>query len=383
VRVVHISTFHQPLDVRIFQKECRTLARAGHEVHLIIRDPKDSERDGVRFHAVARNDDQGKAGRIWSRLSGAYRIARSLKAELYHFHDPELIPVGLLLRLRGHKVLYDVHENAPDEALSLYHHSPVKAQVRSKMLAVLDALAMRFLSGFVCATPAIARRFPSKRTELVQNFPIQSEYVLPAEAIPYAERPLQIIYTGILSTIRSIREIVGAMALLPESLSSARLVLAGTFESPALEEEVRQMPGWERVDYLGWQSREQVAQLLAASRVGLVLYYPLRDHLEAQPNKLFEYMAAGIPSVASNFPFWREIVDSVCGGQVADPEDSASIAQAITWLLEHPEKAEAMGKRGQEAVRKRFNWEQEARKLLDFYEGLSPSAVGLAAKPKP
>jgi glycosyltransferase involved in cell wall biosynthesis len=371
LRVAHLSSFHPPLDVRIFQKECRTLARAGYDVHLIIRDPKTDRRDGVRFHALVRADEKGRVARVWNRLSSAYRIARSLESRVYHFHESELIPVGLLLRLGGAEVVYDVHEDAPREAISLNRGHPLKGRLRALAISALEAVARVALSGFVCATPAIARRFPGGKAVLVQNFPVMGEYDFSDAAPPLSRRPLRVIYVGGISEIRGVREMVRAMALLPEPLSEARLVIAGEFKDPALEAEVRALPGWERVDYLGWQTREQVAGLLAGSRVGLVLYYPLRDHLEAQPNKLFEYMAAGIPSVSSDFPYWREIVDPVRCGVPADPRDPRSIAGAIARLLEDPGEAEAMGRRGREAVRERFNWESESRKLVAFYEKLT------------
>lgn len=368
VRVVHLSSFHQPLDVRIFYKECRTLAEAGHEVHLIIRDPPVDLRDGVQFHRLDRADDRGRLTRIRSRLSNAYRITRSLNPRVCHFHESELILVGLLLRLHGVTVIYDAHENAPQEVVTLHRGHPLTGRLRSLGIAALESVAMKLLSGFVCATPAIARRFPPHKTALVQNFPLRAEYDLSHDAPPLSQRPLRIVYVGGISAIRSIREMVRAMEHLPDSLSAARLVIAGEFSDDALEAEVRALPGWARVDYLGWQSREQVSQILAEGRVGLVLYYPTPDHLEAQPNKLFEYMAAGLPSVSSNFPYWRGIVDSVRCGRSADPTDPRSIADAIAWLLERPEEAQAMGERGRMAVLERFNWENEARRLLGFYE---------------
>ena len=87
----------------------------------------------------------------------------------------------------------------------------------------------------------------------------------------------------------------------------------------------------------------------------------------AQPNKLFEAMSAGVPVIASDFPAWRAVVDGCGCGRLADPLDSSSIAEAMIWMLEHPTETAAMGLHGREAVETRYNWEQESRTLLDLY----------------
>jgi len=115
---------------------------------------------------------------------------------------------------------------------------------------------------------------------------------------------------------------------------------------------------------------EAVVEMLAEARLGLVLFHPRPNHLESQPNKLFEYMAAGLPVVASSFPLWKEIVEGTRCGLVVDPLDPHAAANAIRWLLAHPEEAEAMGARGRQAVHDRFNWRREEATLLDCYARL-------------
>ena len=101
------------------------------------------------------------------------------------------------------------------------------------------------------------------------------------------------------------------------------------------------------------------------------MFRPAPNNIEAQPNKLFEYMAAGIPVVASDFALWRAIVDDTGCGLLADPCDPNAIATAVAYLLSHDREAEAMGRRGREAVARRYNWSAEEPKLLHLYADLA------------
>jgi glycosyltransferase involved in cell wall biosynthesis len=187
--------------------------------------------------------------------------------------------------------------------------------------------------------------------------------------IPYSQRPPYVVYVGGISRPRGIEEMVRAVGLLPEELK-VRLVLAGSFSPIALEKELLQRPEWERVEFLGWQTREKVATILANSRIGLVVFHPVPNHINAQPNKLFEYMSSKIPVIASDFPLWRKIVEKTGCGLLVDPLKPEEIAQAIQWLLENPDEAQAMGERGREAVQSQYNWSIEEKKLLQMYKEL-------------
>jgi glycosyltransferase involved in cell wall biosynthesis len=370
--VVHLSTLHRALDVRIFYKECRTLAARGHQVHYLVPDPPPGPLDGVRFLPFHRPTLAFRPGRIGARLAAAFRQAAALAADVYHFHDPELIPVGLALRRRGARVIYDVHEDAPVEALTLHKDRPWHGRLKSWAFGLLESAACRCLDAFVCATPAIARKFPGRRTITVQNFPLLEEFHV-APSRPYGERPPHLVYAGGITAIRGAREMVRSLEVLPSGLG-ARLLLAGEFSPPALRQEVAQLPGWRHVIYLGQQPRAAAVQLLGQARAGLVLFHPERDHIEAMPNKLFELMAAGLPVVTSDFPLWRGIVAGAGCGLLVDPLDPAAVAEAVRWLLEHPAEAEAMGRRGAAAARSRYHWGSEGRKLLDLYDSLAGKA---------
>lgn len=363
MKVVHLTTVHPAFDTRIFHKQAKTLVRAGYDVTLIAQHDKDKALDGVKIITLPK--PKNRFTRFFGLTWRAFHLALRQRADIYHFHDPELIPVGLLLKPWGGKVIYDVHEDLPRQVMSKYWIPPWLRGVVSKVAELIEASAAGILDAIVAATPAIADRFPHTKTVVVQNFPIVSELQAPQKT-PYRERPLYLAYLGGITAVRGALEMVRALEHLPSGLQ-VKLVMAGEFSPSSLYEEVRQLPAWERVEFLGWQDRQQLPNLLDKARVGLVLFHPAPNHIEAQPNKLFEYLAAGIPVVASDFPLWRQIVKKAGCGLLVDPLDPGAIARAVSWLLEHPVEAEEMGRRGREDVLGKYNWEREAEKLLELY----------------
>jgi glycosyltransferase involved in cell wall biosynthesis len=308
---------------------------------------------------------------VWS----VAREAMRQDADLYHFHDAELLPVGLWLKAHGKAVIYDIHEELSCDISETKPYIPVR--LRSIIAWAADrferSAAGRF-SALVGATSAIAEKFSTvnSKTVAVRNFPMTNE-LYPNTKRPWERRSAAVGFVGGITAQRGLKEIIDALALLPET-EPVRLQLAGAFWPDSFREELVQRPGWARVDELGVVDRRGVAELLGRVRAGLITYHAYTNHVRAEPNKLFEYMSAGIPVIASDFPLWRKIVDGVGCGLLVDPADPDAIASAIQYVLLHPAEAEAMGRRGMEAVRTQYNWAQEEQKLLQLYAGLRGSA---------
>jgi glycosyltransferase involved in cell wall biosynthesis len=217
-------------------------------------------------------------------------------------------------------------------------------------------------------TPVIARRFPAGKTVVVQNYPMPEE-LYGILGTPYAQRPPVICYAGGISEARGAYEMVDAIADVDARLDP-RLHLAGEFVPASLRQELEKRRGWARTSALGVLDRAGIRDLLGSSRAGLVLLHPHPNHLNAQPIKLYEYMAAGLPVIASDFPLWQEIVGRNGAGLLIDPMDPNAIARAIEWVLDNPGQAAAMGSKGRAAVTEKLNWSEEEKKLLAMYEGM-------------
>ncbi|MHB9027614.1 MAG: glycosyltransferase family 4 protein [Candidatus Latescibacterota bacterium] len=374
MKVCHLTSVHVPFDTRIFTKECRSLARAGHEVHLVAGHISDEIRDGVHLHSV--NKSAGRIKRMTVTVSHVFRKALEIDADIYHFHDPELVPVGLLLKLRGKRVIYDIHE---DYSSWLTFNEGIPSWLRNtaaQAFTGLEGLAVRRFDALVTVTPSIYHHFEAmnRRTVLVRNFPREEEFAPDGEGdIPWESRENAVCYIGGIFPKRGLAEMVRAVSLVRESIP-AKLLLGGDI-TPAARELLDRLPAreMEPVECFGRVSRSQIAEIFRRSKAGLTILHPERNFLVSYPTKLFEYLSAGLPVVCSDFPLFRELDDGTGACLFVDPLDPRAIADAILHLLTHPEEAEAMGRRGRSAIRERFNWSSEERTLLELYESLLPS----------
>jgi hypothetical protein len=368
--IIHLTTVHTRTDTRIRLKETASLAgNMKASVALFVQDGKGFEADESSGVQVVDTGPKPRS-RVLRMTLGAWRMLRAVhkaRPDVAHFHDPELIPVGLALKLSGIKVIYDVHEDVPRQILTKYYLPAVFRKPAAWFMEAVEWIAGRCFDAIVPATPKIAMRFPAGKTVVVQNFPILEELVAP-EPVPYAQRPAHFAYVGGITRARGAGEMVEAIGLV--SAGEACLRLAGAFSPKGLQAEIKELPGWHKVDFQGWADRRQVANLLGRARAGLVVLHPTKRYPDAYPVKMFEYMAAGLPVIASDFSLWRQIVEGAGCGLLADPKDPAAIAKAMQWILDNPREAEAMGRRGRAAVEEKYNWECEAKKLIALYEGM-------------
>jgi len=362
IKIVHLTSVHKDGDVRIFHKQCVSLADAGYDVTLVIPNTLSRIENGVSIRSFI-EQKRSRFFRIFRTGKKIYKEALLVNGSIYHLHDPELLRLAKKLKRQGKIVIYDAHEDLPRQVLAKNYIPKFLRKIISKMVERYENKAVAKLDGVIAATPHIRDRFlkVQKNTLDVNNFPILDELVFDVDNSQKDEN--EICYVG---GVEVVRGIVGLVDALPQTKS--KLILAGTIYGEGLKSKLENAPGWQQVEYLGFVSRKEVANIYRRSRIGIVTLHPLINYLDSLPVKMFEYMAAGIPVIASDFPLWNKILTENKCGLCVNPFDKDSIAKAINELLANPEKAKQLGQNGKKAVLEKFNWNIEKKKLIEFYE---------------
>lgn len=371
-RICHVSTVHRGVEIRIVRKELASLAAAGYDAHAIIAatpaEVAEAARIGVTIHPLEERPDSSRLGRMTGKMLAAWRQCRQVDATLYHFHDPELIPLGLLLKASGHHVIMDVHEDLANQILTKQWIPAAVRPLVSRCARLAERVGARFYDGVVTASPMQAEFFRdvARRLTTAHNYPLLSELpdIQPEEHGATGERrpSSHVVYVGGISRIRGIAEAINAA-----DKAGVTLILAGTFRTDNDRQLAESQPGWSKVENLGWVDRAGIAQALERSFAGLCALHATPNHVNAEPIKLFEYMAAGIPAIVSTIPTWTPYVEKHDAGICVDPMDVDAIAAAIVALRDDPERAARMGRNGRAAVLAHYNWDTQAKKLVDLY----------------
>jgi glycosyltransferase involved in cell wall biosynthesis len=348
--------------------ECRSLAAHGYDVALIACHDSDEISDGVRIVAIKKPTNRlVRFGVTTFRVMIAALSQKDIR--LYHIHDPELLPVGTLLRLLGRTVVYDMHENVPKD-ISDKHWLPrwIRPLV-SVTASVFERLFLRSMP-IVFAETSYRDDYPFVRTHCtVRNMP----FIFAA-----GKRSLTptVGYMGSVSRDRGIDTIFDAIELLARRNCPITFECVGEISTELSNElaiEERELAP-ATVNLHGYLPPRYGWKIISHCHIGLAILKPRPNFVGSYPTKMFEYMSFGIPVIVSNFPYYREIVETHRCGLCIDPHSPEALADAIQWLQSCPEEAAAMGRRGRAAVENEFNWDSEFGKLREFYSTLLSSS---------
>jgi len=368
--ICHITTVHPRTDGRVFEKECKSLAQTDYTVALIVADGLgNDELDGVNVVDLGKSKF-GRFGRLIITSFKALKKSLDLKAQIYHFHDPELIPIGLMLKVFGKNVVYDIHENLPLQILHKHWIPKILRDPISKLFAFIESFACKYFDALIVPQPSMKLSYSkvNANTELIANFvDIKRISKSPKQYNDKKRYSNSLVHLGGLTQERGLFNMLNVLTELDESFS---LILAGPINNTITKQKCKNHKEWRRVSYRGYISQSEVEAIYEESSIGLILYNNVGQYYLSYAIKLFEFMAKGIPVIMPNFGEWPAFNDQYKVGICVDVCDAKAIAKAITTLVGSPKKMEQLSLNGIKAIKEKFNWDNEAEKLLNVYEGI-------------
>lgn len=364
-----MTSVHQAEELRIFRKECVSLAKAGFDVYLVERG-ESAEKMGVHIVGVGEMPEK-----IFLRITiGArkiYKKALELDCDIYHFHDPELLPYGLKLKKKGKKVIFDSHENTVGQILEKKWIPQIVRGPISFVYKIYQKYICRHLDAVVYVTPDLSACFEviNSKTVMITNYPI-----LQPMPLNLVKEDRRICFIGGIDERWCHDKIIKAL----ENIEDCEYVMCGLDRDDYIDK-LNKLPAWNKVSYKGYLPQDEVYKILASSAVGLAVSTNHANMCNKKGTlglvKIFEEMMCGLPVVCSNFTLWRDFVEHWQCGICVDPENVDEISSAIKYLLDNPDEAKRMGENGRRAVEKEFNWQSEEKKLLELYDDLSSDII--------
>ncbi len=357
-KICHVTSVHKWNDIRIFQKECRSLVKIGFDVHFLVAN---SEFEGIEDGVKIVKCDIGQLSRI-NRILKASRLMRnsalSINADIYHLHDPELIPLGKVLTQNGKKVIFDSHEDTSADILEKDLFPWLLKRLASLIYSYYEKTTVLKFAGLISVTETITHSFNHPHSETIKNYPVL-EFFTDIRCSYNSENKKYVMYAGGLTRVRGIKEIIQAMRFIPEYT----LILAGAFDSNDYFQECKALDEWKQVEFVGYVPLKKVYEYLATASLGFTMLYPTEGHVNSLPIKTFEYMAAGIPVLMTDMPYWREMFKDY--GFYANAYDFKDIGTRARQILDSDNIQ--LIERAKTLVYETFDWNNEAEKLNKFY----------------
>ena len=375
MRVLILSTVHRWNDPRVFHKQACTLAKEHEVILAAVGDGEARKIDGVQIRPIGTWKSRADRPKLWRR---AYAEILRSKADVLHFHDPELavllMPWSAFSRKR---LVYDIHEHpmggyARRRWIPRFLRGPV-----GKLLPYFIRNTPRFFDAVLLAEDGYRHLFGSfKNVHLIRNYALIPDPDLPffdrfAQFDP--QRELRLVYFGQLLVQRGALKMVEMVQHLASEFPGVSLDLVGHWLPPSLGDELRRaaQESGGRIRLHGYLDYSEADQLLRQAHIGLVPLLPDPNHEGSMATKFYDYMIYGLPFVASNLPHWQTFIEQNPAGICAEPSAARLFAEAIARLARTPENLRELSRNGYRLVREKFRWDAEGERLLQIYRNLS------------
>lgn len=359
LRVVHLSSVHSRNDARIFYKMCKSLSKEVSDVYLVIADGKGNEvKDNVSIIDVGLRDSN-RFLRMTKTVYKVFKEAKKINGNIYHLHDPELITIGLKLQ-KSKKVIFDAHEDYVEKIVSRKWINPNLSKIISFFFNIFYKYSIKKFDGIVLAADTI--KINNHKKIIFRNLP---DLKFKTKEVTKKTNDNIVLYTGGITEYRGIEQVI--KALIYSKFKNWKLVILGK-ESLKLRKKLEHELEDSRISYLGQVSYDEVVEWIKKSNLGVVINQPVFSYDKSLPNKLFEYMAYGLPVVCSNFDHWKEIVVKNNAGICCNPTDLFDITQSIEKILSNKKLQNSMSINGKEAIKTIYSLEKETLNLIKFYK---------------
>lgn len=367
MHIVHISTVHSPDDTRIFEKECCGLVDKGFKVSLIIKCDENHVRKGVNVKSLP--DFSGRFSRMTYGVIIAAKKALAEKGDIYHLHDPELLPLGLLLKVLGKVVVYDMHENLPEQIMNKLWIPLLVRKPLSFFIKSLEKFSLNKIAVVMAEHSYSASYNWVTNKQVVLNLPKVDKLLKISEHLQ--KKQYVVGYIGGVSRVRGIITVLEAIHKLRLSGLPIQFECIGGVSQDVLADPIYQegvQNGW--IHSPGRLPPEKGWPIIARCQIGVAVLKPIGNYVSSYPTKMFEYMAMGLPVIVSNFKLYQEIIDKHKCGLCVDPDSIDEVADAIRFFVQNKKETIEMGERGKKAVFEHYKWDTELKNLISFYKVL-------------
>ncbi|HEY3929184.1 MAG TPA: glycosyltransferase family 4 protein [Candidatus Koribacter sp.] len=371
LRIAIVTSIHPDFDSRLW-KYARCLAQIGVEVHFVAPWKVTGEVDGVQFHPFTRVEKRSERFRIPARI---LRKLRPLlrRVNLIHFHDIDILPYMSLLSFFK-PVIYDIHENYPEEMLVRQWIPRRLRKLAFHVVRTGQWVCARKIGNVVLVAPSQEKDLPMKKLRSMYVWNYASEQLADEAADDYLARPDTVIFTGSQHPANGSSLFLEIASLVSQQRSGTRFLCFDRFASAAFREEfmnkIRQLGLQDVVKVEPNCKPHELIRYLNQSKVAISANLRIPQQIDGIHTKLFEYLAVGIPIVVSDLPHQVDLVQKYECGVLAQPEDPQTFASAIIRLLDNGPNAMRLGRNGQMAFRSHLSWESQMPGVVDFYHSV-------------